>query len=295
MNKEERAKIMARPYKMGLEYFPLDVHVFEDPKLESLHYHYGPFGVFVYIRILTLVYKQGYYLKRTAKELALSLHKLIGPHWIRVDKILEIIDACVELRLLERALFLQGVITSVSIQQQYVLSTKRRRNLNIDKFWLLDQATMKKLGVLLNMPKNNDNVNHNLVIANDNLVNACNNKQSKSESKKDKIDKRDKSIYGFPKMHFLTHVLIQRKYIKQSDLNILKYNELFEEAIMKFGYDNVLSGVNYLIGYSKRAVVEIEDRYSFMKKSLLNNLERFKKLESLRGHEFEDWIKRDFL
>ena len=154
---------------------------------------------------------------------------------------------------------------------------------------------MKKLGVLLNMPKNNDNVNHNLVIANDNLVNACNNKQSKSESKKDKRDKRDKSIYGFPKMHFLTHVLIQRKYIKQSDLNILKYNELFEEAIMKFGYDNVLSGVNYLIGYSKRAVVEIEDRYSFMKKSLLNNLERFKKLESLRGHEFEDWIKRDFL
>ncbi len=285
---------MARPFKQGLQYFPLDVHVFEDPKLESLHYHYGPFGVFIYIRILTLIYKQGYYLKRTAEELALTLHKLIGPHWIRVDKILEIIDACVELRLFGRALFLQGVITSVSIQQQYVLSTKRRRNLNIDEYWLLDQATMEKLGVLLNMQKNNDNVNNNAVIDDSKSVIARSSTQSKKESKRDKIDKRDKSIYGFPKMHFLTKVLIQKKYIKQLDLNIFKYNALFEEAIIEFGYENVLSVVNYIVSYCKKSKVVIDSRFSFMKKALMNNLKHFKNMDAKRGVDIEDWIKQEF-
>ena len=188
---------MARPFKQGLEYFPWDVRAFDDSKLKSLSYQYGPYGTTIYIRILTLVYGEGYYLEIPLQELAILLHQQIGPHWIKVDKILEIIHGCVELRLFERALFLQGVITSVSIQKQFILSTRRRKNIQNDKYWLLDSETMEQLGVLLSMQKNEDNFIKTLVNVDNNSVNVDIKKQSKKESKRDKKIKEDKSIYGY--------------------------------------------------------------------------------------------------
>jgi hypothetical protein len=286
---------MARPIKKGLSYFPLDVHAFEDPKLESLSYHYGPFGECVYIRLLQLVYANGYYLKLTAKQLAAKLHKQIGPHWIKVDKILDIIHACVEFGLLERAFFLQGVITSVSIQKQFILSTKRRKNVDIDKYWLLDSATMEHLGVLLSMDKKEVNVNNNLVNVDNNSINVSNNTQSKKKSKRDKNKiKKDKSIYGSPKMHYLTKLIVDRKYINEVDEKIIKYNGLFDSAIESYGFENVLSGVSYLIKHSKRTEVQINDKYSFMKTSLLSNLEHFRRKEEQGDESFEEWFERVF-
>ncbi len=282
---------MARPYKQGLEYFPWSVRAFEDPKLSSLSYHYGPLGVMVYIRIITLVYKEGYYLEMSEEDLAVLLHQQMGPQWIKVDKVLDMIHGCVELRLFERALFLQGVITSVSIQRQFILSTKKRRNIHIDKYWLLDQKTMEELGSSLSMQKNNDIDSENAVIDSNNQINGNNNSQSKSESKRDIKINIDKSIYGFPKMHYITRIIIQRKYITEFDSDVLRYNELFEYAVASFGYENVLSGVNYLIKYSRNPGVPIDDRFGFMKSSLLNNLERFQKLDEKRGESFESWFK----
>lgn len=282
---------MARPYKQGLEYFPWSVRAFEDPKLSSLSYHYGPLGVMVYIRIITLVYKEGYYLEMSEEDLAVLLHQHMGPQWIKVDKVLDMIHGCVELRLFERALFLQGVITSVSIQRQFILSTKKRRNIHIDKYWLLDQKTMEELGSSLSMQKNHDIDSENAVIDRNNQIDGSNNSQSKSESKRDIKINIDKSIYGFPKMHYITRIIIQRKYITEFDSDVLRYNELFEYAVASFGYENVLSGVNYLVKYSSNPGVPIDDRFDFMKSSLLNNLEKFKKLDEKRGESFESWFK----
>jgi len=192
---------------------------------------------------------------------------------------LDIIHACVELRLFERALFLQGVVTSVSIQRQYILSTKRRKNIDIDKYWLLDSATMEQLGVLLNMQKNIDNVNNNSINVNNNSINVSNSTQSKRKSKRDKKDKLDKSIYGFPKMHFLTKLLIERKYLEETPGDIIKYNNLFGEVIGTYGYEQTLSGVNYLISYAKRASIKIDDPYNFLKTSLLNNMDMLRRRE----------------
>lgn len=231
----------------------------------------------------------------TAKQLAAKLHKQIGPHWIKVDKILDIIHACVEFGLLERAFFLQGVITSVSIQKQFILSTKRRRSVDIDKYWLLDSATMEQLGVLLSMDKKEVNVNNNLVNVDNNSIDVGNNTQSKRKSKRDKNKiKKDKSIYGFPKMHYLTKLIVDRKYIDEVDEKILKYNGLFDSAIESYGFENVLSGVNYLIKHSNNTEVPINDKYSFMKISLLNNLEHFRRKEEKGDESFETWLSRAF-
>ena len=286
---------MARPYKQGLEYFPWDVRAFKDSKLSSLSYHYGPLGVMVYFRILILVYSEGYYLEMSEDDLAILLHQEIGPQWMRLDKILDMIHGCVERKLFEGVLFTQGVITSVSIQKQFILSTRKRKNINIDEYWLLDSKTMEQLGVLLSMQQNTVIDSNNQVNDVNNRVNVDINKQSKSKSKKDKKIKIDKSIYGFPKMHFLTKLIIERKYIKEFDSDVLKYNELFESAIYTYGYECVLSGVNYLISYSKNPNPPIDDLYNFMKVSLLNNLEHFKNLDNRRGESFEEWLKQGFL
>ena len=286
---------MARPYKQGLEYFPWDVRAFKDSKLSSLSYHYGPLGVMVYFRILILVYSEGYYLEMSEDDLAILLHQEIGPQWMRLDKILDMIHGCVEQKLFEGVLFTQGVITSVSIQKQFILSTRKRKNINIDEYWLLDSKTMEQLGVLLSMQENTVIDSNNRVNDVNNPVNVDINKQSKSKSKKDKKIKIDKSIYGFPKMHFLTKLIIERKYIKEFDSDVLKYNELFESAIYTYGYECVLSGVNYLISYSKNPNPPIDDLYNFMKVSLLNNLEHFKNLDNRRGESFEEWLKQGIL
>ena len=100
---------------------------------------------------------------------------------------------------------------------------------------------------------------------------------------------------GTTKMHFLTKLLIQRKYIEEFNGDVLRYNELFESAILTYGYENVLSGTNYIISYARNPNPGIDDRFNFMKASLLNNLERFRNLENMRGEKFEDWFKRTFL
>jgi len=192
-------------------------------------------------------------------------------------------------------LFTQGVITSVSIQKQFILSTRKRKNINIDEYWLLDSKTMEQLGVLLSMQQNTIIDSNNRVNDVNNSINVDINKQSKSKSKKDKKIKIDKSIYGYPKMHFLTKLIIERKYIKEFDSDVLKYNALFESAIYTYGYECVLSGVNYLISYSKNPNPPIDDPYNFMKVSLLNNLEHFKNLDNRRGESFEEWLKQGIL
>ena len=61
---------MARPFKKGLSYFPLDVKFFDDPKNPRINNGSGLSRIVVYLRILTLVYQEGYYLEISVQSLA---------------------------------------------------------------------------------------------------------------------------------------------------------------------------------------------------------------------------------
>lgn len=270
---------MARPYKRGLEYFPLDVRIYEDSKLVTLNYHAGPQAQDLYIRLLTLVYANGYYLESSRSDLIVRLHLMMGPRWIKADKVGELFDSCVEYGLFDEELALQGVITSASIQKQFVLSTRRRQNVDIDKYWLLDSATMQQLGVLLSMSKLEVNENTNLVTVNNNLVNVDCSTQSKSKkkSKRDKEDKLDKRVHGTPSMHFLTKILIEDKYIGQYPIDYDKYDNLFKSTLGEYTFADIITVVRYIVKYSKQPGVIIDDRFGFFKTSLLNNLDRIRR------------------
>jgi len=282
---------MARPIKKGLSYFPLDVGVFKDKRITKIERKFGVYGSSIFLRILTMVYEHGYYLEMTEEDLITELIYQIGVGKISYQRVRNVILMCCELGILDEPLFRQGVITSDGIQKQFIRVAKRRKEVEISKYWLLDSATMEELGVLLSMGKNEEKG----VNVNNNSVNVDINTQSKSKRKRDKKIKEDKSIYGFPKMHFLTKLLIQRKYIEEIDADIMKYNDLFESAIDEYSYENVLSGVNYIISYSKHPNPPIDDKFNFMKVSLITNLDRFRSLENRRGETFEDWFKNIFL
>jgi hypothetical protein len=286
---------MARPFKQGLQYFPMDVNVFEDEKIEELNYRCGPLAESIYIRILTMVYANGYYLEMSLDLLARTLHKKMGTRWIKLEKVRECIDACLEIGLLNRELSAQGVITSVPIQKQFILSTKRRQNVNIDKYWLLDRTTMFNLKVFLSASEKGVNVNNNGITVDNNSItaNIGTQKEKENKSKKDKRDKRDKRVFGFPKLHFITKAIITNNYIDDSSLDIIKYNQLFMSVVEEYGFEKTLTAVNYIVKYSKRANPPIVNKYIFMKESLISNLEKFRKWDEKRnGQSFDSWMEQ---
>ena len=117
---------MARPKKYGLDYFPLDVDIFEDDKLFDVQNEYGSTGEAVYLRLLCLVYKNGYYFRfDSLDKLALLILRSIGNRWADKEKIKEIILYLGECGLFSAELLRAGVVTSRSIQRRFLKAKER--------------------------------------------------------------------------------------------------------------------------------------------------------------------------
>lgn len=277
---------MARPHKKGLDYFPLDVRIFRDDKLRVLSYLAGPLGEIVYIRILTLIYENGYYLETTIEKLSRKLHIDIGPQWHRIERISECINFCLEAGLFDKSLAAQGVITAESVQKQYLLSTVRRKDINIDKYWLLEPSeSVRSADASLSLSKESVNDNKTLVNVSNNSVNANISTQSKSKRKIDKLINSDRRVYGKPKLHFITNVLIKNEFIEENDLDIFKFNLLAEELIRDYGFERTLSVTNYILKWSKKDHIKIENKYECFKASSYRNISLLN--NNSGGYDFE--------
>ncbi|HGV8425653.1 TPA: DUF4373 domain-containing protein, partial [Enterococcus hirae] len=69
---------MARPTKEGLDYFPLDVDVFEDEKIEAIAGEFGLKGEIAVIKLLCAIYKKGYFILWNDLTQATLLKRLPG-------------------------------------------------------------------------------------------------------------------------------------------------------------------------------------------------------------------------
>ena len=54
---------MARPKKNGLDYFPIDVDIFDDEKVIPVSSEFGTKGDGILIRVLCAIYRNGYYVE----------------------------------------------------------------------------------------------------------------------------------------------------------------------------------------------------------------------------------------
>ncbi len=281
---------MARPYKQGLDYFPLDVNMFRDEKISILLDEYGPLAVYTYIRILALVYEKGYYLEMSIDHLARIIRRENGARWSKYEKVKQMINACVECDLLNGRLANQGVITSVAIQEQFLRSTQRRKNVDTSKYWLL-KDTQSKDEASLSEPKNEGKSTNSVVNVDNNSVNVDNNSQSKSKSKIDKKINEDKRAFGEPKLHFITHALIKANFIESDDLSIGDFNILANRLVEEHGFDIVLSVTNYIVKYSKKDHIKFDNPYEYFKVSAEKNIRRLEKMNEGGSFNIEEVLK----
>ncbi|MEQ6031251.1 Lin1244/Lin1753 domain-containing protein [Enterococcus faecalis] len=160
---------MARPAKEGLDYFPLDVGIFEDEKIEAIAGEFGIKGELAVIKLLCAIYKKGYFILWDDLSQATLLKRLPG---VSKEMLNQIVNRLVLWGFFDKELFDSvKVLTSENIQATFFEATKRRK-------------TPKPTKYIVNVNNNSQNE----------TVNADINTQSKvKESKvnKSKVNKKE--------------------------------------------------------------------------------------------------------
>ena len=128
---------MARPRKDGLDYFPLDVDLFEDDKIKILKARYGADGIILYLYLLCRIYRQGYYMQVNEDfEYIISEDLKMSP-----DKVKQVLTFLLSRSLFDNTLFQSdAVLTSAGIQKRFQLAVKERAKKNpikTGRYWLL--------------------------------------------------------------------------------------------------------------------------------------------------------------
>lgn len=134
---------MGRYGKRGLDFFKKDTAFYDDHAVYDLMDRYGPLGVTVYDCLLTMIYREGYYLGMSAECAAKNIHRKIGGKWASQGDVLEVIYYCATAGLLSRELMQRDVLTSVGIQRRYNEITARNKT-DKSRYWILDSARQGK-------------------------------------------------------------------------------------------------------------------------------------------------------
>lgn len=138
---------MARPFKQGLDYFPLDTNI--DNKLEIFESEYGLLGFGFIIKLFQKIYSNGYYLEWNEYSPGL-LKKEIG---IEKEQINEMINFCLNINLFDKNLYSNfNILTSKGIQKRYFTVSKRRKEL---------KEIIKNDYILIDLSKYGINVSNN--------------------------------------------------------------------------------------------------------------------------------------
>ncbi len=126
---------MPRPADKGLGYTSLDVTFFQDRKIRRLQRHCGPSAPIVYIALLCVIFKEGYYIVWDDD----LVYDLADNTRLEDNFIAETVNACVEFGLFSKEMKERhGILTSVGIQRQYQLICERsKRKSRVKEYSLL--------------------------------------------------------------------------------------------------------------------------------------------------------------
>ncbi|MBO6184410.1 MAG: DUF4373 domain-containing protein [Chryseobacterium sp.] len=151
---------MARSKQIGLTYFPFDVDFFENEKIEALSGEFGIKGELAVIKLFCAIYKNGYYLEWNDLQKMKLLKRLPGVSSSLLD---QIIKKLVKWELLNQDIFTQhSVMTSKNIQNQFINSTKRRKDNSINEYDLINvyiNDTSTNINVDINTASSSQSVN----------------------------------------------------------------------------------------------------------------------------------------
>lgn len=159
---------MARPNKIGLDYFPFDIDFFEDEKITAISGEFGIKGEITVIKLLCAIYRNGYFILWNDLLKYKLLKSLPG---ISSELIESIVNRLVLWEFFNKTLFDSArILTSRGIQERYFEAIKRRR------------ITEKFSYLLINVNTNGVNVYNNPAASD---INVCINSQSKEKESKE--------------------------------------------------------------------------------------------------------------
>lgn len=114
---------MARPEKIGLDYFPLDVDIFEDEKIEAIAGEFGSSAELAVIKLLCAIYKKGYFIYWNELVKAQLLKRLPD---LTADLLNKTVNRLIEWNFFDKQLFeSEKILTSYNIQAVFFEATKR--------------------------------------------------------------------------------------------------------------------------------------------------------------------------
>lgn len=214
--------------KKGLDYFSFDVDFFSDDKILFISSRFGLIGEIIAIRLLTRIYRNGYYI-HWSEDTALLFAKFVGDGQASHGLVNDIVYELVKRGFFDKSIFDRfGVLTSHGIQKRYVDACKRRKSIEIAEQYLLLGKDEKNdnLQVLINCTQNAEECIHDVNISKENVYildeNVNINRQSKvKERKVKKVNTRDfltKILAGFSNQKVqdvLLKFVAHRKQIKK--------------------------------------------------------------------------------
>lgn len=115
---------MARPKKIGIDYFPFDVDFFEDEKIVAISGEFGIKGELTAIKLLCAIYRNGYFIEWSEMLQMKMLKSLPG---VSIELLNSIVSRLVRWGFFDKDLFdSTSVLSSVGIQKRYFDAISRR-------------------------------------------------------------------------------------------------------------------------------------------------------------------------
>lgn len=182
---------MARPIKEGLDYFPIDVNIFDDDKIQLLIAEFGVRAFYIFIKLLCKIYgDKGYYMDYN-DDYCLILSQIGGLG----DKtyISEVIKGAVRRGLFDdRTYMCSSILTSRAIQNRYFSAVLPvRKSVKVVQDYLLIEDELMAMAKKYNREISYQEVNLPINSINSpiNSINSPINTQSKVKQSKVKQSK----------------------------------------------------------------------------------------------------------
>jgi hypothetical protein len=293
---------MARKLKEGLDYFPLDVELESDPRIQRLMITHGHFAFEVYVKVLMMIYKRGYYIESDIEQLA---NAIIYDHRItdkRIEEVINILLDCLKLGLLDKESADKGIITSKGIQKQFLASTQRRKERE-HPYWLLsideEENVFKTYGSAESKKSinvDNKSTETGLMSTEIELMNTETGLMSAEVHKgkvkgkvKVKEHKNDKFDIGEApdNCHYFVKCLIHDHLIDAYDINLDELNELFNSADVSYDRDLVSRVFKYTRKQAVSRKSDIGVMSDYFKKAFCENLEKMEGYDERMQRFFE--------
>ncbi len=140
--------------KTGIDYYAHNVGMTSDRRLRIIRREFGSVGIDVWFTLLDMIFsRSGYFLSFGEEERYDIAWDIVGE--VRgkdsptEEGVLDIITALVEAELFDKAMYERGILTSEAVQEQYYMSTLKRKIVTVDRdIWMLSVEAMEKLSAI---------------------------------------------------------------------------------------------------------------------------------------------------